>query len=63
MLLGRLNFKPQLSISLLLGVGETSNMAHWVVFLRRACSKVTNSPDLGARLPKSKSGFHHSLLT
>ena len=51
-----MSLTPQLSISLLLRVGQTATMPHQFIFLRRPCSKVTESPDLGATLPKPKPG-------
>ena len=43
---------------------ETPTMPHRFIFLRRPRGKVTESPDLGATLPKPKPGFntHYSLV-
>lgn len=56
MLVRRLTLTPQLSISLLLGVGPTPTVPHRFIFLRRPRSKATESPELGATLPKPKPG-------
>ena len=64
MLVRRLTLTPQLSTSPLLGAGETPTVPHQFIFLRRPRRKVTESPDLGATVPKPKPGFntHYPLV-